>query len=1559
MLSLLLVSLLGATCQGNCDVRPSVSFSYGGKAYSTEQAVRVETVADDVVARTTREEYVTSDGRLAVTLTIRRYKDFDAVEWLPELSARTAEPTALVADLKSFDFTLTNTPAATVRTLRGSDFTAQDFTPVSTRLATGGVTSVTYGAWGRSSDGQHGGVIPFLGIDQTSMDGLELAVGWSGSWKADFVLTNGALAVSGGLRETHFRMMPGETLRAPSVLVWTRAGVSARDFRTTIHRFMRDVKSPRDAAGKIIPPILPFTVGGGNKSPESMHRQLAWVRENALPFDTLWVDAGWNGSAHMPDQTTNCGNMWEQFAGTWTFNPTIHPAGSLAAVADAVHAAGMKMLLWVEPERVMPDTTVAREHPDYCIKPAVPYLLNLGDPEACAWAIETVDGLIASNRLDIYRQDFNIHNTHDYWRAADTTDRVGVTEMKYIAGLYRFWDTLRARHPNLLLENCASGGRRLDFEMISRAHTYCRTDNAIGNKGAEQIVSMQAISHNLLPYLPFQGSETRPANLNDDYSFFSTIATSGVFTPTDWDAFISREPTAEETAWYRRTFSFVQERMRPYFTGDYYPLTDPIDVSENRLCAWQFHRADLNAGFVVAFRRAAAPGSLRVGFRGLKDSALYRVTHADGTQEVLLGFQLGDYELTRLSSPRTYDVINYELFVPDVVPELDDVKVKERMKMMKSATGVFQSVFGALALMTNCYASAVIHSPVEAFADLSKGNPATDSRGATWTVSCRAAANDVSTSDSLLDLHVANSGCPALQGFSGRTNEGTATEPHVLVNTSGTTINDGDCVYYADEIFMHPNASALTSKTRIVLTFTAPRSGWYSLASRFRTTHPGGTGAVDTSILLDGEILHQEQIVRNRTEPIWGNAYAFTHRFLNKGAKLDFVVGPSWSDAGGWNHACDATALALSLVEEDSEAVPESAVLGVADLSASLQALDATAQSGKATFADVSGLGTWTVYQSRSTDKPLEGASVVELSRVAVTELGSRGVKFMSTQTAAGEPHVQVYSLEAAQATGYYGQPIPNDPIPYGTVGPNEVLIHPGNDAANCVALRFLPASEGAYVVSVRARDISRSTGGEITEGVYVKVFVDGMLCSSDLLSQEFGPGSLFVEPRLMNVRAQAPIDIVVDPRGFYACDGTSLMVKITRLPSSYVTGWDVAAALRSETAKHQAGASNPFTFGGATWTAGASTTLGKSGNFATLTSWKDEGGGCLEGFMRTSGIPVVYGNAASATAFGNAASPAIPNGQYLYQNEFFIHPDSGTYGVVRFTVPSNGVYAVDALCRDICRAGIEMAEAQCGVECHIVANDGVVASDFATIDPHDGVEGLHWATLRPERLYLKTGDVLDLAVAPRQLRNTNCDATAVRATINPQEELRVVSCDINPDGASVFAGAGRVGFKMDKAWTSLVVTPGASTRVTAENLRNDEGKRTGVSFMMDPPQTGAFTVTTGGEGLLADGVSAVDAQKSYGWTLAGLVPSAAYRLYLYGTGGATFAVNGETAVLSGQFTAPNEKAYAVLDVVASAEGTVSGTFAGSAEAAGTFCGLQVEGGAFVSAPGGATILVR
>jgi alpha-galactosidase len=149
-------------------------------------------------------------------------------------------------------------------------------------------------------------------------------------------------------------------------------------------------------------------------------------------------------------------------------NPDPDPArfpNGLKPVADAAHAAGMKFLLWVEPERVMPGTWIHTHHPDWLLRPtdAMPrelryqindgfHLLDLGNPSALAWLEGKLSAMIRDVGIDVYRNDFNMYPL-DYWTNGEPADRQGMREIRYVTGLYHLFDTLRREHPGLLLDN--------------------------------------------------------------------------------------------------------------------------------------------------------------------------------------------------------------------------------------------------------------------------------------------------------------------------------------------------------------------------------------------------------------------------------------------------------------------------------------------------------------------------------------------------------------------------------------------------------------------------------------------------------------------------------------------------------------------------------------------------------------------------------------------------------------------------------------------------------------------------------------------------------------------------------------------------------------------------------------------------------------------------------------------------------------------------------------------------------------------------------------------------
>ena len=151
-------------------------------------------------------------------------------------------------------------------------------------------------------------------------------------------------------------------------------------------------------------------------------------------------------------------------------------------------------------------TWLHREHPDWLLRPTgTPeglryqerdgfHLLDLGNPQARKWAIESISEEIRRSDLSFYRQDFNLYPAY-FWHTDEKPDEIGLREIRHINGLYTFLDELARRHPSLILDNCAAGGRRLDFEMMRRCIVLWRSDNTWGHKTFPQ--NVQAMTHGL------------------------------------------------------------------------------------------------------------------------------------------------------------------------------------------------------------------------------------------------------------------------------------------------------------------------------------------------------------------------------------------------------------------------------------------------------------------------------------------------------------------------------------------------------------------------------------------------------------------------------------------------------------------------------------------------------------------------------------------------------------------------------------------------------------------------------------------------------------------------------------------------------------------------------------------------------------------------------------------------------------------------------------------------------------------------------------------------------
>jgi alpha-galactosidase len=323
-------------------------------------------------------------------------------------------------------------------------------------------------------------------------------------------------------------------------------------------------------------------------------------------IELYWLDAGWFEGE------------WPFGVGTWNPDPKKFPNG-LKPVGDAAHARGMKFLLWFEPGRVGSTSPLGKQHPDWVLhrdgEGKLGGLFNFGDPAALQWMTDSLSQRISDWGVDIYRQDSNICPL-PFWRAADDPDRQGITEIHWVEGLYTLWDALLLKHPALMIDNANWRVTGPDIEVMSRSvGSLTRSETECAGMPHPAATQVQTAELNL--WIPVHMGAV---NGFDPYVFRSA-ATNGTGTGLDLRA--SYVPLDQVKGGIDEMKS-----LRPFWQGDYYPLTD-INIDERAWLAWQFHRADLQAGFAVFFRRSlSGQASTESGLHGLNPAANYEVTFA-------------------------------------------------------------------------------------------------------------------------------------------------------------------------------------------------------------------------------------------------------------------------------------------------------------------------------------------------------------------------------------------------------------------------------------------------------------------------------------------------------------------------------------------------------------------------------------------------------------------------------------------------------------------------------------------------------------------------------------------------------------------------------------------------------------------------------------------------------------------------------------------------------------------------------------------------------------------
>ena len=584
-------------------------------------------------------EYTLKDG-ISVTNIGKYYADFDAYEWVTWFENTTAAPSGIFSDINDSDLLLLF-PAdkktdeshklddiVKVYAPSGSNQTMKEFYCDMDSLEDKSdyhniirmnKTRHYANENGRSSNGR----APFFNIYKNN-HGYVAAIGWSGQWNCDLDRTHQGVHIRTKIEDTHFRLLPGEKIRTSSFVIMEYEG----DFYSSQNKWRRFVRSYFSSKRSQENQFLPFSysVWGGNRT-QSMLESIEKIKINNLPFEAFWIDSGWYGGPDVAADDSISDSRWYDHNGEWSYSQA-HPNG-LKPVSDAAHSAGLDMIFWIEPERARAKTRIVKEHPEYFLISSntadTDRLVDLGNEEAWQWCYNIVADKVKELGLECYREDFNMHPLA-FWRNNDAPERKGISEIKFIMGFYRLWDTLLENFPRLTIDNCASGGKRLDIETMKRSFSLWRSDMTCCHDCPPEVHQIHNIT--IPMFYPEAGTGIGYATDNTDiYACRSSYAPGLVCNQT---------PHTKEEYEFIKKIAKEYLSVRPYFYGDMYPLTQ-ISTNKDVWSATQYDRPEEYDGIVQVFRREESPyETTRFSLFGIDETANYVFTDADDQTEITI-----------------------------------------------------------------------------------------------------------------------------------------------------------------------------------------------------------------------------------------------------------------------------------------------------------------------------------------------------------------------------------------------------------------------------------------------------------------------------------------------------------------------------------------------------------------------------------------------------------------------------------------------------------------------------------------------------------------------------------------------------------------------------------------------------------------------------------------------------------------------------------------------------------------------------------------------------------
>lgn len=349
--------------------------------------------------------------------------------------------------------------------------------------------------------------------------------------------------------------------------------------------------------------------------------------------------------------------------GDWSVNKQRLPHG-IGSLAARIRKIGLKFGLWFEPEMINKDSQLYREHPDWLIHTPQrqdhhgrnQFVLNFSMPAVVDNIFNQMSAIIDESKLDYIKWDMNRPLTDVYDSHLDFSQQ-GEVFHRYVLGVYRLYDMLTTKYPNVLFESCSSGGGRFDPGLLYYAPQTWTSDDSDAIErlkiqyGTSMLYPISSMGAHVSIIPNHQTNRLTPLEIRGNVAFFGSFG-------YELDL---NQLTDKEINVVKSQVSFYKKYRSVLHNGTFYRLLSPFNNDEQT--AWMVVSPDKKIAIVAHYKtlNQVNRSYQRLKLKGLNATFEYELDNSmyTGCELMNAGLIITDASSGQINEqnkhPETYD----------------------------------------------------------------------------------------------------------------------------------------------------------------------------------------------------------------------------------------------------------------------------------------------------------------------------------------------------------------------------------------------------------------------------------------------------------------------------------------------------------------------------------------------------------------------------------------------------------------------------------------------------------------------------------------------------------------------------------------------------------------------------------------------------------------------------------------------------------------------------------------------------------------------------------------